>query len=366
MADKTPFAGPMTGVTQTRPPPLKMRRPPPADPLRRPKKRVPRKPPTVIKVESTTTATGAPVNDQDDPSTYAEYKLVTTKASLLANMRFHCMKFYSKRDVNLLNPEEFTRPVRLHRRDPRAPLQGGGKMEGMVVQSPDPEEKEIDPVEKAKQEAAAAEKEAIQKENLAKIAPHGGAVKQKKNMFKKKTQQVFQQDETEKKLRYEEYFPWMIEDFDNKNTWVGNLEGALSTSSVMLVMDEGMFKMIPVEKFYKFQQRNIYATLSAEEAEAALRSKEGKVARWFMDMTKMHEKTAKAKEEQDNMKAQKRLFTVKGDRLEGREGKAGFTDADELDFEEDFADDEEAPIIDGDEEELKDATVRCLHMSTSV
>jgi len=229
-------------------------------------------------------------------------------------------------------------------------------MGGVVAQSPEPEEDEMDPEERAKREAAAAAKEALQKENLAKIAPHGGAVKQKKNMFKKKTQQVFQQDETEKKLRYEEYFPWMLEDFDNKNTWVGNLEGALSTSSVMLVSDKGMFKMIPIEKYYRFQQRNIYKTLTMEEAEAALKKQE-RVSRWFMDITKMDEKAAKADEEKQNLKASKRLFTVKGDRLEGREGKAGFTDADELDFEEDFADDEEAPIMDGDEEENKDVAV---------
>ncbi|KAK6543279.1 hypothetical protein TWF694_000037 [Orbilia ellipsospora] len=336
------------------PPPRKIRRPT-GDPLVRPKpKRPPQKkplgppPPTRPKpVEA--------LEPDDDPSTYTEYKLVTTKKSLLRNMRFHCMRLYAKGDVNIMDPDEFIRPIKLHRRDPRGPLQGAKVEPGASTTPLDPDEKDIDPEEKAKREAEKAEKERQHAENLARIAPHGGAVKQKKNMFKKKTQQVFQRDEEERKLKYEEYFPWFIEDYENKNTWIGNLEGGLSGTSVMLVMDEGMFKMIPVEKFYRFQQRNTFKTLSADQAEAAMKQKE-KLNRWFMDVTKSDEKEAKLKEERENMRATKRLYTVKGDRLEGREAKPGFTDADELDFEEDFADDEAPPIIEGDEEELKNAT----------
>ncbi|EWC44209.1 hypothetical protein DRE_06954 [Drechslerella stenobrocha 248] len=325
------------------------------DPLVRPK---PRKPPPkkpVGPAPSLKPVIREEAEPDDDPSTYTEYKLVTTKKSLLRNMRFHCMRLYSKNEVNIMDPEEFIRPIKLHRRDPRGPLQGAKLGPGSDSAMLDPDEKDIDPEEKAKREAEKAEKERQQAENLARIAPHGGAVKQKKNMFKKKTQQVFQRDEEERRLKYEEYFPWFIEDYENKNTWVGNLEGGLSGTSVMLVMDEGMFKMIPVEKFYRFQQRNTFKTLSADQAEAAMKQKE-RINRWFMDVTKTDEKEAKLKEERENMRATKRLYTVKGDRLEGREAKPGFTDADELDFEEDFADDEAPPIIEGDEEELKVAT----------
>ena len=77
-------------------------------------------------------------------------------------------------------------------------------------------------------------------------------------------------------------------------------------------------------------------------------------------------KISQKEQQQENLKATKRLYTVKGDRLEGREAKPGFTDADELDFEEDFADDEETPIIEGDEEELKAVTVCPLSVLLSV
>ncbi|KAK6347758.1 hypothetical protein TWF718_005588 [Orbilia javanica] len=336
-------------------PPRKIRRAT-GDPLVRPK---PRKPPPKKPLGPAPPGLKPAISEDpepdEDPSTYTQYKLVTTKKALLRNMRFHCMRLYSKNDVNIMDPEEFIRPIKLHRRDPRGPLQGAKVDSGSNGAPPDPDEKDIDPEEKAKREAEKAEKEKQHAENLARIAPHGGAVKQKKNMFKKKTQQVFQRDEEERRLKYEEYFPWFIEDYENKNTWIGNLEGGLSGTSVMLVMDDGMFKMIPVEKFYRFQQRNTFKTLSADQAEAAMKQKE-KLNKWFMDVTKADEKEAKLKEEQENLRATKRLYTVKGDRLEGREAKPGFTDADELDFEEDFADDEAPPIIEGDEEELKVAT----------
>ncbi|KAK6532228.1 hypothetical protein TWF281_006422 [Arthrobotrys megalospora] len=336
-------------------PPRKIRRAT-GDPLVRPK---PRKPPPKKPLGPAPPGLKPAINEDpepdDDPSTYTQYKLVTTKKALLRNMRFHCMRLYSKNDVNIMDPEEFIRPIKLHRRDPRGPLQGAKVEPGSNGASLDPDEKDIDPEEKAKREAEKAEKERQHAENLARIAPHGGAVKQKKNMFKKKTQQVFQRDEEERRLKYEEYFPWFIEDYENKNTWIGNLEGGLSGTSVMLVMDDGMFKMIPVEKFYRFQPRNNFKTLSADQAEAAMKQKE-KLNKWFMDVTKADEKEAKLKEEQENLRATKRLYTVKGDRLEGREAKPGFADADELDFEEDFADDEAPPIIEGDEEELKAAT----------
>ncbi|KAK6518479.1 hypothetical protein TWF506_005631 [Arthrobotrys conoides] len=352
---------PQTASAKTTPrpngphPPRKIRRAT-GDPLVRPK---PRKPPPKKPLGPAPPGLKPAINEDpepdEDPSTYTQYKLVTTKKALLRNMRFHCMRLYSKNDVNIMDPEEFIRPIKLHRRDPRGPLQGAKVDPGSNSAPLDPDEKDIDPEEKAKREAEKAEKERQHAENLARIAPHGGAVKQKKNMFKKKTQQVFQRDEEERRLKYEEYFPWFIEDYENKNTWIGNLEGGLSGTSVMLVMDDGMFKMIPVEKFYRFQQRNTFKTLSADQAEAAMKQKE-KLNRWFMDVTKADEKEAKLKEEQENLRATKRLYTVKGDRLEGREAKPGFTDADELDFEEDFADDEAPPIIEGDEEELKAAT----------
>lgn len=266
----------------------------------------------------------------------------------MKGLRYHVMRLQHKNRVDITEPDQFTLPIRLHRRDPRAPPQGA--KEEQAALAAEEEGKKLDPEEQKKLEEAQAAKEAEQAATLAAIAPYGGAQRQKKNAFKKKTQQVYQTDEVAKKLRYEEYFPWHIEDFDNKNTWVGNLEGALSDGcQAIFVMDGNCFRMIPVEKWYKFTQRSNFKTLSIEEAEAAMKKK-SKTPRWLMEVTKMDEKAQKAKEEAENRAAMKSMYLVKGDRLANRP-KEEVADADELDFEDNFQDDEEAPIMEGEEEE---------------
>lgn len=286
--------------------------------------------------------------DADANIQWSEFPLVTTKASLLKGLRHHVMKIHSNKTVNPNDPSEFTRPIRLHRRDPRAPP-AGGKSDGMDRMEDDG----IDPAEKAKLEAAQAAKDAEREATLAAIAPYGNSVKQKKNMFKKKTQQVYHQNDDERKLRYEENFPWHIEDFDNRNTWVGNLEGALSDGTyAMLVMKDASFQMVPIDKYYKFTQRNLFKTLSIDEAEAVLKKK-NRPSRWFMEMTQKGDEDGVKKEE---AAPASRMFLVKGERLKNAP-KREFADADELDFDEIFQDDEEAPIMEGDEEENKEAEV---------
>ncbi|KAF8427790.1 hypothetical protein EV426DRAFT_682948 [Tirmania nivea] len=289
-----------------------------------------------------------PPPPQEDASTWTTFKLKTTKRELMKGLRYHVMRLQHKNRVDITEPDQFTLPIRLHRRDPRAPPQGA--KEEQAALAAEEEGKKLDPEEQKKLEEAQAAKEAEQAATLAAIAPYGGAQRQKKNAFKKKTQQVYQTDEAAKKLRYEEYFPWHIEDFDNKNTWVGNLEGALSDGcQAIFVMDGNCFRMIPVEKWYKFTQRSNFKTLSIEEAEAVMKKK-SKTPRWLMEVTKMDEKAQKAKEEAENRAAMKSMYLVKGDRLANRP-KEEVADADELDFEDNFQDDEEAPIMEGEEEE---------------
>lgn len=283
------------------------------------------------------------------------------------------MRLQSKRIVNPMNPDEFTMPIRLHRRDPKAPLQGGREQgaaaaaQAAAATTTKTADADVDPAvaeERAKRDA----ERAAQAE---KIAPYGGAQKQKKQQaFKKKTQQVFRQNEADKKLRYEEYFPWFVEDFDNKNTWQGQLENPLSGGTfAMFVLDEGAFKMVPIEKWYKFTEKNKFRTLSIEEAESAI--KRATVApRWLMKMTRAEEKAKERAEKEANYRSFNRLVTRRGDRLEKILPKSETADADDLDFDDDrFADDEEAPVMEGEEQENKEIEVAstihpvpaCLH-----
>ena len=67
-----------------------------------------------------------------------------------------------------------------------------------------------------------------------------------------------------------------------KDGFVGNYEaGSSDTQQVLFVFDKDGFKMVPAEKVYKFTQRNKYATLTLEEAEAKM-EKNSSVPRWLM------------------------------------------------------------------------------------
>ena len=271
--------------------------------------------------------------------------------------RHHVARFASRRSVDIHNTEEFVRPVRLHRRDPRAPPAGAGiKGEDVSMTGIDP----VDDKQKEKEEMIRAEKEAAKEAEAALVAPAVNNSGQKRlggNM--KKTEQVYRNDQTDEqrarsKLRYEEALPWHLEDFDNKSTWTGGYEAALSDTYAMMVQgQDGTFRVLPLEKWYKFTQKNQFKTLSIEEAETRYNRKV-KEPRWFMDS---EDAKKKRQVEQDFKKVGSGLFLGKWEKGSGRGGdsapvtKNENVDADDLDFTEDrFADDEENMLFEEDDE----------------
>ena len=127
-------------------------------------------------------------------------------------------------------------------------------------------------------------------------------------------------------------------------------------SYAMFVLDGGFFRMVPIEKWYKFTERNKFQALDIEAAEKALKAN-AKVPRWIMKLTKQEEKEQAKLEREQNMKNMSKLKGIRGDRL-GHLAKSETAEADELDFEDDrFADDEEAPMVEGDEQENKEIEV---------
>lgn len=295
-----------------------------------------------------------------------DYPLVVSKKALLEGLRHHVSRFSSKKTVDPRNPDEFVRPVRLHRRDPRAPAFAGGEEKNAET------EKAGDPAledkERVKLEMMKAERDAQREAEMAQVAPSANTGGPKRpNTFKKKTQQIFRNDQTEEqkaesKLRYEEALPWHLEDFEGKQVWVGSYEAALSDTYAILAQGpDGKFRMTPLHKWYKFTPKNQFKTLTIEEAESRM-SKKTKEPRWFMESQQAN----KEKEnEQENKKAAKGLFLGKWERGAGGSGlsapksKQEQADADDLDFEEDrFADDEENVLFEGEDEEAKEAEDR--------
>ncbi|OWP00073.1 hypothetical protein B2J93_8644 [Marssonina coronariae] len=327
-------------------------------------------PPRGLGTNQTVTGTGAENPGANGGWTHApegryqDFPLVTSKRALREGLRYHIARFASKKPVDPSDQNEFTRPVVLQRRDPKQPPPGKGIKDEDQTMTDTP----IDSKEQEKQEILKAEKEKQKAADLAQIAPTGNnaaalAAKKTQAFRNEKTTQVHRLDKTEEQkkmsdLKYEEALAWHLEDADNKNTWVGNYEAALSDTNVVLVIDGSVFKMIPVEKWYKFTCKGQFKTYTIEEAEAQL-AKKTRESRWVM---KSNEAKDSDRAVQDTRKALGSLFTVKAESNTFKSaGKREVQDMDELDFEEGdlFQDDDEQVTVEPDnDEDTKDAQDR--------
>ncbi|OKL63338.1 hypothetical protein UA08_02117 [Talaromyces atroroseus] len=360
-------------------PMMKIRRPRAADPLVRPKRR----PPPGRNVAGNPAANGAPVsrlpiaaqsamrNATEPPpirlprlnpradvtvngfsgsplsTAVTDYPLVTTKRALREGLKHHVAKFISKKTIDPRNEEQFTRPVRLQRRDPRAKPAEPDALKQEDGKPGIQGANGMDEAEREEFEAKKAAREKEREENLAQIAPSASTAQKKPNYPKPKTQQVMKADMTAEEIakarvKYEEALPWHLEDFDNKNTWVGNYEAALSETYAMFVLEPtGKMRMVPIDKWYRFNARSAFKTLTIEEAEKFM-SKKIKDPRWFMEK----QQEAVRQKELDAYAKQRKVYRGKEVATAGLEG-------DDMDFEEDrFADDEEvdAGLFEEDED----------------
>lgn len=387
---------PPPGRTPTGPngAPLRIRRPKKADPLVRPKKRVPPKPSTTAQPTKPSANGAATLPTRPTPSAppkpppsaisgparstpgisditvngfsgplvsenFVDYPLITTKRAWREGLKHHIAKFASKKPVDPRDESLFTRPVRLQRRDPRTKITEtpGDNAEGGKKGTGEPG-KTVDEAEREEMDAKKAAREKEREENLAQIAPSAVTGQKRTNAPKPKTQQVFKAEMTPEeiaraRIKYEEALPWHLEDFDNKNTWVGNYEAALSETYAMLVpSNDGKMRMVPIEKWYKFSAKNQFKTLTIEEAEKHM-ARKVKDPRWFMEnqqaQAQRKELEAYAKQNPNKVFTAKQAAATSGEGLEG----------DDMDFEEDrFADDEEHVPVQEEDEDAKAAEKR--------
>jgi transcription initiation factor TFIIF subunit alpha len=298
------------------------------------------------------------------------YPLVVSRRQLLDGIRHHVMRLQNPKEkspVDICDETQFTRPVRLHRRDPRAPPSGAG---ATFVEDDSPEDIE-ESKERERQEIIKEERRRIKEENQAKIAP---SITKKAPAFQKKTNQIFRADDTPEaqkraKLRYEEALPWHLEDFDNKQTWVGQYESELSEAHVTIAPESDpngnvKFRMVPIEKWYKFTAKSNRKVIPTEEAD-----KDSNVERVPKFMRKIEQisiklEREKAMKEKGPGRMRTRVGGAGDDDEVPRAGEDGApvkieADADDIDFnlDEDFADDEEGlnGLFEGDEADTKAA-----------
>ncbi|KAF2803782.1 Rap30/74 interaction domain-containing protein, partial [Mytilinidion resinicola] len=299
------------------------------------------------------------------------FSLVTTKRAMMEGLRHHVMRLQQSKErapVKIVNESEFTRPIRLHRRDPRAPPAGAGA----TVIDEDPEATLEEDKERERAEIQKEERRRQREENQAKIAP---STTKKMPAFQKKTEQIYRPDDTPEaqkrsKLRYEEALPWHLEDFDNKQTWVGSYEAELSDKHIMIVPDHKtdgtpQYRMVPLERWYKFISKSKGKQFTADEADKKWNTV-GSVPS-FIKNTEERIIKREREEYQKNRGPGKMKTRIAGrgdDDAPPRIGEDGMMikveeDADDIDFnyEDDFADDEEGlnGLFEGDAEETKAA-----------
>jgi len=257
--------------------------------------------------------------------------------------------------MDLEDRSVFTEPVRLYRRE-TGPIANGDTMDI------DSKDNMTDIQEKERNEAIKQDRQRQREDAMKEVAPT--ASKRKAPAFKKKTEQVFRTNDTpeERKrsqLRYEETLPWHIEEFDNKQTWVGQYEEALSYRHLLLIPDgDDTLRAVPVEKWYRFRQQGKAKQISAEDVEKFMASKT-KEPRWIA-----RDKEQSALKRKQEAASSNRMLLRRGDRQENDDDMVDFREttvnADEIDFnlEEEFADDEENPLFEGDDDVTKDAEDR--------
>lgn len=287
---------------------------------------------------------------EDDPSTYTDYPLVTTKKALLADLRFHAMRLVSRNKLSPYNRRQFERPLRLHRRFERDKKVDLPKQSGT-------DDKEVD-----KEAIREAERQATKEANQAQIAPaEKGAVGKRKQNVKRKVEDVYIANTVEaqkrRKLRYDETRPWHLEDLEGKNTWVGAYEAPLSETYAMLVLAEDKFRMVPIEKWYRFAPTGRFEVKDADFIEKWMNKKSHAAMRLLQSRDDADHRrivTQQRRTQGAGRVGMRGENKPRGDD-DDHEGPEAVHDADELDFEDnDFQDDDEGCLLIGEDEEVKD------------
>ncbi|KAJ3274478.1 hypothetical protein HDV01_002606 [Terramyces sp. JEL0728] len=167
--------------------------------------------------------------------------------------------------------------------------------------------------------------------------------------------------------------PWELT--DGEQTFIGNLEGSQNSNYVVFVSTNEGFKVVPLAKWYKFNPKMTHKTLTIEEAEAIMNTRQKKDNRWLMREGELEKSKPKKKADKGDKEKSILQKLRDGDNLEDvpvkKEPKSkrrseniednGF----DYDENEQFADDEEINFGIDDDEERKEAQKR-LHTTKIV
>ncbi|RKP07179.1 hypothetical protein THASP1DRAFT_24626 [Thamnocephalis sphaerospora] len=230
---------------------------------------------------------------------FSDYRL---KSGGTSATHQHVMRIMSRTPVEV---RDLVPPVRMYRRDPRSAtweaIRQKTEREAAAAAAAAAAAEAENPGEASSQvsvgaDAALDAKGARQRKKKMRpgdsidtsvIAPFGGAALNRRNLFKKRTRQVFlSKDSAEvREERRRDNYPWILEDFDASHSFTGNLSGGQGHTAkyaLFFFSDDG-FRVVMADKWYKFQPKPKYRTLTAEEAEEQMQLMKKKESdRWIM------------------------------------------------------------------------------------
>ncbi|TDL29872.1 hypothetical protein BD410DRAFT_893088 [Rickenella mellea] len=198
---------------------------------------------------------------------YQEFKLMSTDRK---GWRYDIMKFDTRKAVDINGWEK---PVKLNRKELKregsgveTPPQAVGPMlglDGKPVIGADGRLVMVD----ADGRPILAQNGMMTPSQMAAKAKEEKNAKKKK--FQKKTKQVFPVADEVRQMRKEERYPWVFEDGRQSEVWVGMMEEAAKSTTHALFMPASgeVFKFVPCHRWYKFQKKPTHIIPTLEEAE---------------------------------------------------------------------------------------------------
>ncbi|KAI8144060.1 hypothetical protein BJV82DRAFT_490411, partial [Fennellomyces sp. T-0311] len=275
---------------------------------------------------------------------YNDFQLMSSKRK----GKNHVMDFKTAKKVDFSN---FTRPVKLQRKDgnqtfTRSFLNKGSPSNGNASPNTTPEAGNSQQQQQQQQQHGPKTGA-----DTSLIAPMGGATRNKQMLFKKRTKQIYLAKEDTRQLKEEEHKPWILEDYDQQNCFTGTYEGGQRSDYVFFVVSGNEFKVVPVDRWYRFQPKRNFKTFTLEEAEEQLKNLQKRdQSRWMM----LKRNKALAEDDEEAKTAAKMKKPASDDEDESRRKSRQDSDIDDLDFDDVFQDDEEG----GAEHELEDEDMK--------
>jgi transcription initiation factor TFIIF subunit alpha len=285
---------------------------------------------------------------QSENIPFKDYRVVVSRKDVL-QMRHHLMHMAYDGSIDIRNSDVFQRPVHLQRRDPRA------KPKRQVKDEDELPRDGLTPDARAEYDRKKEQRRKEREENLAQVAPSLNT--QKKISNKKRFGQVHESrftDEEKRKiqLNYEEKLPWILEDWNGEKAFLAKHQAGPTKTQAAFAFDPstGRYRLIPVEKVFNFQPKKEEAErpeLTYEELELAMKKKH------ILPDLLARQEEARIQKRQREREAilSKGLYTGAG---KFADASRGGEDGD-MDFEDDFADDEEGDIFGDDDEDKKAA-----------